>query len=299
MTDFPFVSIIIPVFNNAGGLRNTLRGLEQQQYPENRFEIIVVDNGSIDSPDKVARDFDVTFLKEIRWLNSPYSARNRGLEMAKGSIIVLLDTTCRPTREWMFEGVKALQMNGVDIVAGNVAFAVNHKSSIGEIYDSVSNIKMKELVEKRGVAAGCNLFIKREVFDRVGLFEEGLRSGGDLRWSKRATNIGFKLSYSVDAKVLMTPKKFKTLFLKAIRVSKGHPRLWLEENKFLSNFIKRVLLFWLPPNPLYLKKNIAESSFPEAERYFISLYLIRYLFRLVSIIGFIQGGILLVSFKGK
>ncbi|SKB70676.1 Glycosyltransferase involved in cell wall bisynthesis [Parapedobacter luteus] len=299
MANLPFVSVIIPVFNNAVGLFKTLSRINQQHYPKDRYEVIVVDNGSIDAPEKIAKAFGATFLREIHHLNSPYSARNRGLEIAKGSILILLDTTCQPIEQWMVNGIKDLRAKGVDLIAGNVAFAVDHNSSIGEIYDSVSNIKMRELVENRGMAAGCNLFVKREVFECIGHFEEGLRSGGDLRWTKKATENGFKLSYSNEAKVLMTPKKFKALLLKAIRVSKGHPRLWLEEKVFLANFIKRVLLFWLPPNPLYLKKNIANSSFPEAKRYFVLLYLIRYLFRLISIIGFIQGGLLFIQSEKK
>lgn len=300
MSDFfPFVSVIIPVFNNAQGLLGTLNGLKNQSYPQDRFEVFVVDNGSSDSPELVVRDFDVSFLRETQYLNSPYSARNRGLELAKGSVIILLDTTCQPTTQWMIAGIREMQFNQVALIAGNVSFAVDSNSSIGEIYDAVSNIKMKELVENRGVAAACNLFVRREVFDKVGLFEENLRSGGDLRWTKKATDFGFRLSYSADARVLMTPKKFKILLKKALRVSRGHPRLWLEEKNFRTNFVKRVLLFWIPPNPFYLKKNIAESSFPEARRHFISLYFIRYLFRLISVIGFIQGGVLWIGLKGK
>ncbi|MCC5919853.1 MAG: glycosyltransferase [Cyclobacteriaceae bacterium] len=284
----PTFSIIIPVFNNAEGLERCLIGVFDQSIPKDQFEVFVIDNGSIDDPAHVASKFPVNFILENRFKGSPYSARNRGLEKATGDIVVFLDTTCKPSKEWLISGLNCLK-NDVDLIGGAVKFDVNHSSSVGEIYDSVSNIKMKETIETRKAAVGCNVFVKRKVIDKLGHFEEGLRSGGDLRWTHAAVKNDFILKYCEDAYVSMTPKTLPKLFQKTIRVSKGHPKLWLESGDFLKNFIKRFLFFWLPPNPIYLYKNIKESSFPEAGRYFTSLFFIRYLFRVISAFGFLIG----------
>lgn len=79
----PRVSVVVPVFNDAERLQQTLEALRTQTYPDERHEVIVVDNGSTDGSSEVARAFDeVTLLYELDHLSSPYSARNRGIEAA-------------------------------------------------------------------------------------------------------------------------------------------------------------------------------------------------------------------------
>jgi len=102
----PFISIIIPVFNNAQGLERTLTAISKQIYPCDRFETIVIDNGSDDSPKLISDRFEAIYIEEHKHLGSPYSARNRGLEIAKGEIIALLDTTCTPIDVWLAQGVR-------------------------------------------------------------------------------------------------------------------------------------------------------------------------------------------------
>ncbi|SEL80491.1 glycosyltransferase [Parapedobacter koreensis] len=288
MAKLPYISIVIPIYNNSNGLSHILKALKSQKYPANRFEIIVVDNDSSDNPEKIVNSYpNIHFLKETRYTKSPYSARNRGIEVAKGEIIALLDSTCKPCEDWLLNGTKHLKK--ADLIGGKVIFDVTLKSNIWEIYDSVSNIKMKESIERRGLAVGCNLFIKTVLFNELGLFEEGLRSGGDLRWTKNATLNGYLLKFADTAIVTMKPKNYRSLLNKTIRVATGQPKVWLESGTFFLTFMKRIILFWVPPNPIYLSKNIRNSSLPEAKRYFFCLYCIRYFFRLISVYGFIKG----------
>lgn len=282
------ISIIIPVYNNAQGLDRVLSAIEMQDYPTECIEVLVVDNGSNDEPDKIAYRHQVTFLTEKKYLGSPYSARNRGLEKARGDVLVFLDTTCVPSPKWIKEGVKCLE-NGFDLLGGKVVFDVDHESPLGEIYDAVSNVKIKETIEERNAALGGNLFVRKKVFDQMGFFEEGLRSGGDIRWTSSASKTGFKLGYCDEAIVTIQPRKFKKIIQKAIRVAKGHPVLWKENKLFYNKFFKKVILFWVPPDPFYLMKNIRQSSFPSASRYFVQLYFMRYFIRIISAYGFVTG----------
>lgn len=80
----PFVPVVIPVYNDAQRLRETLEALRVQRYPADRYEVIVIDNGSEDESTEVARSFaEVKVLSETTYLSSPYSARNRGIEAKK------------------------------------------------------------------------------------------------------------------------------------------------------------------------------------------------------------------------
>lgn len=277
----PFVSIIIPVYNNEAGLVKALQCIKAQSYPKERFEIIVVDNGSDYSPRKIVNEYNAKFLLEGVYLQSPYSARNRGLEMAIGDVIVLLDTTCAPVSDWLEQGVLAIE-SGCDLVGGSVVFDVTEKSSLGDMYDSLVNIKMKESVLIRSVAKTTNLFIHKRVFEHIGRFPEGIRSGGDVRWTRKATSAGFKLCFSENAKVVMKTRGLRQLISKTYRVSKGMPAIWKEQGSFHSSLIKKGILFFLPPNPVQLIKAIDANKVNFMRKRIFELLLIGYLLRIVA-----------------
>lgn len=284
------VSIIIPVFNNQKGLRRTLEAISNQEFNKDRYEVIVVDNGSEDSPRSVAEEFDVIYLEENNYLNSPYSARNRGLEIAKGEIICLLDTTCAPTRNWMAAAVDFFENNSdISLIGGGVRFDIKESDSIAKYYDSLFNIRMKEAILERNAAKTTNLFIKKEVFEGIGVFPEGLRSGGDLRWTLKATKSGFKLGYCEDAMALMIPRGFRALVKKQFRVAKGQPRVWKEEGTFFPNFIKKFMLFWIPPNPLAIQREINSSQNYFMHKSLVKLVLLGSLLRAVNAAGIFVG----------
>lgn len=290
MKEKPFVSIIIPVFNNEAGLTRTLEHIKTQSYPAERFETIVVDNGSDRSPQKIAETNQATFLLEENYLNSPYSARNRGLEVAAGEVIVLLDTTCAPVVDWLEKGVLAIN-SGCDLVGGNVVFDVTDGSSLGDMYDSLVNIRMKESVISRNVAKTTNLFIHKRVFECIGGFPEGIRSGGDVRWTRKATRAGFKLCFSEAAKVVMKTRGLRRLISKTYRVSKGMPEIWREQGGFFAGFAKKGILFLVPPNPIQLSKAIDGSNATFMRKRIFGLYLVGYLLRIVAGAGVWAGAL--------
>jgi glycosyltransferase AglE len=217
-TQTPSVSVIIPVFNDATDLKLTLVALQQQDYARDQLEIIVVDNGSSDQSITIAQQFtNVHVICEHHYIGSPYSARNRGLEIAKGQIIALLDATCLPTRQWVSSAIKALIQRDADLVGGEVSFRfVADVPSLGEMCDAISNINMRDSILENDYAKTANLFIKKEVFDKIGYFPEGLRSGGDVRWTKKATENGFVLIYSQEAEVIKKARPFKELLKKTM-----------------------------------------------------------------------------------
>jgi GT2 family glycosyltransferase len=168
----PFVSVIIPVFNDAEALALTLTALQQQTYPATRFEVIVVDNASTDDTVAVIGHFPaVQLLYEHQYLGSPYSCRNRGLEVAQGEIIAFLDATCEPVPRWLEAAVAAFAQTGADLVGGRVKFKfAGKRPSIGEFYDSITNIQMKQSIQRRNQAKTANLLVRRAVIEGIGLF---------------------------------------------------------------------------------------------------------------------------------
>lgn len=257
-----FVSIIIPVLNNNQGLERTLQAISSQTYPKELYEIIVVDNGSKDSPEKIASQFGAVFYRELSNLNSPYSARNRGLGLSKGDIIVLLDATCVPCQKWLEEGVKCIQ-EGYDLVGGDIIFDIHFNSSIGELFDAFRNVRMMESIQKRQVAKAGNLFIRKIVFEKIGCFPEGIRSGGDIRWTSDAVQGGFKIGFCKDAKAQIAAKPILTLIKKQWRVAKAQPAIWTKETGYNKKIFLKFVYLLVPRSPITFRKEMNESRYKQ------------------------------------
>lgn len=290
MGDSIKASIIIPVFNNLSGLKSCLHSVLNQQDIRFDYEVIIIDNGSKDDihgyVETLQYDY-IYYLEEKTYLNSPYSARNRGLEIAKGDVLIFLDTSCRVSKNWLNKGVDALEK--ADLVGGDVRFDVTKRSDVAELYDSFFNIQMRDSVNKRKLAKTCNLFVNRVVFERLGFFKEGVRSGEDVRWSSEASKKGFNLMFCEQAYVTMKPRKFNSLVGKQFRVAKGQPRIWKKNNLLKKNILNKVVLCWLPPNPFVLKSKAETNDIPLSNSRFFQLFLLGWLLRFVNGCGNIVG----------
>ncbi len=220
----PLVSVIIPVRNDAGGVRSCVEVLQRQSYSEDRIEILVVDNGSTDDTWEVISELGVRALRETSARNS-YAARNRGLVESTGEIIAFTDADCVPHERWVHAGVRALLEQGADLAGGRVRFDLGPRATGAEIWDSVTNMQMADSIRTRGVAKTANLFVRREVVDAIGAFPTAAPSGGDVAWTARATAAGFRLVYAADAEVRHPARRLGALVRKQIRVGVGQASL--------------------------------------------------------------------------
>ncbi|MEI8337716.1 MAG: glycosyltransferase family A protein [bacterium] len=96
------VSIIIPAYNEEKFIGKTLECALAQNYPD--FEIIVVDNNSIDKTNEIAKSFGVKVFFEKNKGTGP--AREKGRREATGEILAFLDADCLPEKDWIRKGVK-------------------------------------------------------------------------------------------------------------------------------------------------------------------------------------------------
>ena len=220
--DEPFVSVIVPVYNDAARLRLCLDALAAQTYPADRFEVLVVDNGSTDESAAVAAASGATLLHEAD-VQGSYAARNRGLEHARGSVIAFTDSDCVPAPEWIDNGVGALSAGDVDLAGGRVRFAFSERPTGAELFDSISNMQNEINIRERNVAKTANLFVRADVFERVGVFPGNVKSGGDVTWTGRATDAGNRLVFSADALITHPARKLGPLMTKQYRVGRGQP----------------------------------------------------------------------------
>lgn len=225
----PFVSVIIPVFNDPDGIRQCLNSLTNQTYPEDRFEIIVVDNDSTDHTPGVVQEFDVTMCVESG-IQGSYAARNTGIEAADGEIIGFTDADCTPSSLWIEAGVSALAEADADMAAGRIRFDFSDEPTSAERFDALMNMRNDKSINK-GVAKTANLFVRRRVFDQIGSFPDYLISGGDVFWTRKATNAGFELVFAPRAVVRHPSRQLGELLRKQYRVGIGQIQIWRLDNR--------------------------------------------------------------------
>lgn len=221
----PAVSVVVPVLDVADAVGACLESLLAQTYSRADTQIIVVDNGSRDATRDVVARYPVTLLREDT-VRSPYAARNAGLAVARGEIVAFTDGTCVPAADWIERGVDALREHGADLAGGESVFAMSDPPTLGEIADAMLDVDAEASIEAHRACMTCNLFVRRRVFDTVGIFDARLRSGGDMRWTRRASDSGFTLVYAPDAVVSYPARRLGALLRKQYRVGRGAPGVW-------------------------------------------------------------------------
>jgi glycosyltransferase involved in cell wall biosynthesis len=232
----PFVSVIIPVFNDCDRLKICLKSLTQQTYSNNFYEIIVVDNGS-DSQQNIT-EVVAMFRGGVATYESfpsSYAARNKGISLAKGEIIAFTDADCIPARDWIEKGVKHLLANpNCGLVVGKIEifFKDYDRATPVELYESLEAFPQQEFVEKYKGGATANLFTYKRVIDRVGLFKTNLKSGGDIEWGQRVDACGDRLIYTGEV-IVKHPARYSyaQIYKQTVRIAGGVYDRYLEDKK--------------------------------------------------------------------
>jgi glycosyltransferase involved in cell wall biosynthesis len=172
-----FVSAIIPVYNGEAFLAEAVETIRRQNY--HPLEIIIVDDGSTDNTETIARGFDNEVIYVRQENRGPGAARNRGLGMASGNVIAFLDVDDLWSRDKLKIQLPLLKDSFVDIVLGYtqimmLAGIIEGRHTFGGWSDPLLAMNLS-----------CALF-KRSVFDKVGLFDETQIYCDDWDWFMRA-----------------------------------------------------------------------------------------------------------------
>lgn len=188
----PAASVIIPARDAQDTLPRTLAALATQAI-DGGFEVVVVDDGSSDRTAAVAREAAVRVLSQRRL--GPAAARNLGAENTSGDVLAFCDADVFPAPGWLEAGTRALQ--AADIVQGCVL--PDPSARLGPFDRTIW------VTGAAGLWETANLFVRRELFERLGGFEEWLRprSGKalaeDVWFGYRARRLGARSSFCPEA----------------------------------------------------------------------------------------------------
>jgi len=185
----PKISIIVPVYNGEATIRTCVEALLGLDYPRDRFEVIIVDNKSLDGTRRIVEGYAVTLLQEAA-VQSSYAARNLGIAHASGDVLAFTDADCVPERGWLRAIVAAIEPADVGGVAG--AIEAFRADSAVEKYQARRAIRADRAYKHKVLpfAQTANAAYKREVFEKIGLFDPTLIYGGDLDFSWRMQSAG-------------------------------------------------------------------------------------------------------------
>jgi hypothetical protein len=178
-----------------------LTALSSQTYPQNCYEVIVVDNGSSKNLEIVQACFQKRSLPE-RKPSGVLLRPQQGNQVPKERYYPFTDSDCIPAVDWIEKGVRELVSSPkCGLVAGRIKlyFKNPEKQTPVEVYESIHAFDQKNMVENYHHGATANVFTYRKVIDDVGLFNADLKSGGDVEWGKRVYAHGYKLIYAADA----------------------------------------------------------------------------------------------------
>lgn len=225
--EWPSVSVIVPVYNDPSGLRETLDSLTAQTYPTDAHEILIVDNDSTDETPAVARSYaadheSVTYLLEDE-RQSSYAARNRGIAAADGDVFAFVDADMIVEPTWLVDAVRAVERRDAAYMGCDVEMIPSDGGdSLTERYNLSSGFPIDRYVEEMDFAPTCCLLVRRRVFDDVGAFDSRLISGGDREFGHRVRDSGRELHFAPEVTMYHPTRSTADAILrKSRRVGRG------------------------------------------------------------------------------
>lgn len=195
----PYLSVVIPVYNGEADLPELMAGLQQQNYPADRVEFLLVDNHS---RDRTATQIEAMAQQDGRFrrlsetqIQSAYAARNTGIRAAQGEIIVFTDADCRPQPQWLSALIQPFldphQGTTIGIVAGEIVAFPGH-SLLERYAERHETLSQRHTLNHpyRPYGQTANLAVRRTIFQQVGLFRPYLTTGGDADLCWRILDAG-------------------------------------------------------------------------------------------------------------
>jgi cellulose synthase/poly-beta-1,6-N-acetylglucosamine synthase-like glycosyltransferase len=182
-SQLPMVSVVIPLLNAKGDIPGCIGALRRQSYPTERFEIIVVDNGSTDGSEQALDEAGVRWIKYQE--RGRAKALNAGLAAAKGDIICTTDISCQPEPQWITQVVESFRDPTVGCVAGEIRLLRGRDSAVIRFQERTNYMSPMLALRRNRLpflpfADGANASFRRKVFDEIGGFEEAFYKGADV-----------------------------------------------------------------------------------------------------------------------
>jgi len=261
----PFISVIVPVRNEAAFLADTLQQLLEQRYDAARYEVIVADGRSTDDSRAIVAALQSRYA-HLRLIDNPRlwssAGRNAAVRAARGDIVLLIDGHCQLKNPHYLQNVadafaessadcigrpQPLDVTGATLVQR--AIAVARASRLGHHPASHIYSGRAGFVPPQSVA----IAYRRGVFDTVGLFDERFDACEDVEFNHRVAQAGLTCWFAPRVRVHYHPRtNLFGLFRQMVRYGRGRMRLLRKHPQTfsLSGFLPAAFLAGVVAGPL-------------------------------------------------
>lgn len=213
-TASPFVSVVVPTRARPEFLRRCLESLLQLDYPSDRYEIIVVEDGT-EGGQAVTEEIRQRAEVSVTYKRIPHSgaatSRNVGLQLAKGEIVAFIDDDAMAVGTWLRRLVDGLLREGVGGVGGRVSpeypepFLEAVMERGGDVKWSSFNAAPQGVLEVDHLPGGNMAFWRAALIRVRGLDARYTRRGSwreDTDLCIRVRHLGYRLLYDGEARII-------------------------------------------------------------------------------------------------
>lgn len=173
----------------------------EQSYPRDKYEIIVVNDGSNDRTEEIVKGFNVVYIFQENC--GPATARNKGAMAAKGNIILFTDSDCVPNRDWIKEMVFPFEDDEVVAVKG--AYRTDQPEITARFAQIEFNERYRLLLRNRytDMVDTYSAGYRRDVFLSLGGFDPSfpIANNEDTELSYKMSQRGYKMVFNPKAVV--------------------------------------------------------------------------------------------------
>lgn len=215
------VSVVIPCLNAATTLPPLVEGLRRQELPPGtELEIIVVDNGSTDGSPGIIAGLPARLITEPR--RGAAAARNAGVRVSRGDVIVFLDADTRPAAPRLIaEHLATLaSFPAAGIAGGAITHDPGQKGWLPFAENATGLFNWHDRLPARALTfqPSGNMAFRRALFDAVGPLNEDLFWLEDFEFNTRVRNAGYEIRFNPKAGVYIRGRdSFRAIMAKFYR----------------------------------------------------------------------------------
>lgn len=298
-----FVSVLIPFRNEEQNILRVLKSLESQDYPEEKFEVIFMDDNSSDNSKNLLEthirknNFKVISVpKEYSEKAHKKRAIRYGIENAKGEIIVTTDADCVHSSQWL-RTLLSFMKNDVGFISGPVEFITGNN-----LFDKFQKLEFAGLVitgaglignNTPTICNAANIAYRKKAFDEVGGFalQMDLSSGDDeLLMQKIFQDTNYKIVFALDKNAIV-----KTEANNSIKQFYNQRKRWASKGLFYKNklLVFKLILIFL----FYLSLILLPILGLILSKLFLFLFIISFLLKIILEYNILKKGIELLFEK--
>jgi succinoglycan biosynthesis protein ExoA len=236
-----FVTVAIPCFNESQHIDKCIDDAMRQDYPEQKFEVIVADGGSNDGTRKRLDEL-CTKYPRLRWIDNPRKIQSAGMNeiirVARGDVIVRMDAHCEYAPDYISQSVDVLRHTGAWNVGGSQRAKAQTKFQEALCTALRSRLAVGSAAYRQPDAEGfvdtvfCGS-MRREVFELAGLYDPAAITNEDAELNQRILESGGRIYLSSKIISYYYPRSdLRGLSRQYFRYGQGRARTLLKRGRF-------------------------------------------------------------------